>query len=190
VLGGTKVIAELLVTAGMFDRADDGYLIHDFLVFNDSAVTVQARRDEAAERQRRHRSVTRDVTRESQRESQRDTGVSHSTHARASALASRPVPSSPDLGTPISPPSGDSGNPRANGTNPRAQGTSPRQVAGRDAEGKRHRRNQRALAYARGAISEDQQADMDRRDAPLSEIPDRLEHQKSLAGEDWLGVKT
>ena len=73
----------------------------------------------------------------------------------------------------------------------RSEGTSPRQLAAaakaevdERAEGKRYRRNQRALAYARGAISEDQQADMDRRDAPLSEIPDRVEHQKSLSAED------
>jgi hypothetical protein len=40
------------------------------------------------------------------------------------------------------------------------------------AKSKRWRTNQRQLAYARGAITEGQQADMNGRDAPLEEIPD------------------
>lgn len=136
-------------------------------------------------------------TRLSRAESRR---VSRDSHARASAGAqahpvpSRPVPSESD--SPKSPQSGDHSkvNPRANGTNPRAQGTSPRQVAAKQqakvdeaAEAKRWRRNQRALAYARGAITESQQVDMDQRDAPLAEIPDWEQRLASLNAE-WLGT--
>lgn len=188
-LGGTTAVADLLVKAGLFDKTDDGYVIHDFLVFNDSAVTVQSRRDEAAERQRRHRAVTRDVTRESHSESQRDNGVSHSTHARARALASRPGPSESD-DSPKSPPGGGDHdlNPRANGTNPRALGTSPRQKAQAAADltaietkARRYRSSQRQLAYSRGAITEAQLADMSARDAALEEIPDWKSHLELLA---------
>jgi len=68
-LGGTTALAERLVEVGLFDRRDEGYAVHDFLAFNDSAETVRSRRDVAAERQRRHRSSVR----ESQQQSRRDT---------------------------------------------------------------------------------------------------------------------
>jgi len=178
-LGGTKAIAEILADVGMFDRVAGGYAIHDFLTFNDSAETVQARRNQAAERQRRHRSVTDEVTPPSQRDSRRDKGVSHSTHARASAPASRPGPSESRPDSPQPPASG--------GRPSRTNGTSPRQAAKAEAADvdakrreKRWRANQRKLAYARGSITEEQCADMDRRDAPLDEIPDWLEHLASL----------
>lgn len=179
-LGGTKAIAELLADVGLFDRVEGGYAIHDFLTFNDSAETVQARRDAAAERQRRHRSVTDEVTPPSQRDSRRDKGVSHSTHARASALASRPGPSESRPTAP-QPPS------TAGGRKSRANGTSPRQVAAEattqatdDAKGRRWRSSQRQLAYHRGAITEAQRTEMDGRDAPLEEIPDWVAHLTAL----------
>lgn len=88
---------------------------------------------------------------------------------------------------------GGRGNPRANGTNPRAQGTNPRSLAKREAEARaegeaarRHRRSQRQLAYARGAITEAQQLDMDQRDASLDEIPDYIAHLASLKSSSWI----
>lgn len=184
-LGGTIALAELLVDAGLFDKSDDGYVIHDFLVFNDSAVTVQKRRDEAAERQRRHRGVTRDVTHESHGESQRDNGVSHSTHARASALASRPGPSVPDLDSPQPPASGGRSS-RANGTNARAQAQATADLAAIETRARRYRSSQRQLAYSRGAITEAQHADMNARDAALEEIPDWQLHQERILIESEL----
>ena len=94
---------------------------------------------------------------------------------------------------------GDSPQPprQAGGRRSRANGTSPRQAAkaeAADGEAKRRekrwRANQRKLAYARGSITEEQCADMDRRDAPLEEIPDWLEHLASLQPAEpvWLKV--
>lgn len=72
----------------------------------------------------------------------------------------------------------------------RANGDSPRQIAKAAAaekaeadNAKRWRRSQRQLAYARGAISAEEQADMDRMDAPLAAIPDHEEHQAKLRAE-------
>jgi hypothetical protein len=184
-LGGTTALADLLVAAGFFDRTDDGYAIHDFLEFNENAVTVQSRRDAAAERQRRHRAVTRDSDNGVTGDVTRD---SHVTHARASDRASRPDPSNtrPNEETPKSPRSGDHRSRRANGTNPRAQGTNPRAVDDRVANERRRRANERRLAYARGAITEDQLEDMTKRDAPVEEIPDWAEHQERRTRESLI----
>lgn len=77
--------------------------------------------------------------------------------------------------------------PQAGATHSRANGSNPRAVAQRDQEGKRWRRNQRQLAYARGAITEAQHAEMNRRDAPLDEIPDWLQHLAELeTGPSWM----
>lgn len=178
-LGGTTVVADLLVTAGLFDKADDGYVIHDFLEFNDSSVTVQSRRDEAAERQRRHRAVTRDVTRDTPRDITRDSRVSHSTHARASALASRPDPSRPI--DPQAPASGGHGGRRANGTSDRQLAAEVTAKNEAEAKARRDRRQQRQLAVYRGAMTDEQRAEMNERDAPLEEIPDWAEHQAQVA---------
>jgi hypothetical protein len=85
---------------------------------------------------------------------------------------------------------GDSPQPprQAGGPKSRANGTSPRAVARREAEAeadtareRRHRRNQRELAYQRGEIGEAQLVEMNRRDAPLDELPARSESPA------WLG---
>lgn len=44
-LDGDRRLADALVSAGLFDVEDAGYLIHDFLDFNDSAEAVRRRRD-------------------------------------------------------------------------------------------------------------------------------------------------
>lgn len=77
---------------------------------------------------------------------------------------------------------------RAGGRSSRANGTSPRQVAtaeaahlAAEAKAKRLRRSKRQNAYYGGLITEAQLADMNERDAPLSELP---EGQSPLA---WAG---
>jgi hypothetical protein len=179
-LGGSSALADALVVAGMFETADGGYLIHDFLEFNEDAATVKARRDAAAARQRRHRSVTRGVTRDDVGDITRDNDVSHALPARGRAAASRPVPSRPVPSTPIPPHSGGR----------RIDGTSPRQIAEEQAktqtgidEAKRWRRQERQLAAYRGALTEDQRIDMNARDAALDEIPDWSEHKAKLEAE-------
>lgn len=54
-LGGTAALADLLVVAGLWERTDDGYRIHDFLDYNDSRDTVLAQREAARERMRDNR---------------------------------------------------------------------------------------------------------------------------------------
>lgn len=51
-LGGSATIADRLVTAGLFEKVDDGYLIHDFLEFNDSRADVEAKRSAEREKKR------------------------------------------------------------------------------------------------------------------------------------------
>ena len=55
-LGGTKGLAEKLVEAGLFDRTDVGYEVHDFLSFNRSRTTVLAERASERDRWQRRRS--------------------------------------------------------------------------------------------------------------------------------------
>lgn len=112
---------------------------------------------------------------------------------RAHAGAPPAAPAGAEAGASTVP---DSPQPPASGGRPsRSNGTSPRQVAKAraaadtaDAQGRRWRASQRKIAYARGAISEAQLADMNQRDAALDEIPDWLEHLASLKVEppDWL----
>jgi hypothetical protein len=64
-LGGTHDLAEQLVEVGLFDRSDGGYLVHDFLDFNDSKQDVLARREKEAQRKavwRKTRMSQRDTT--------------------------------------------------------------------------------------------------------------------------------
>lgn len=216
-LGGTVELAEALVTAEMFDHDGSGYAIHDFLDFNESRAEVVERREKEARRKADYRAGKRsggspagsptgtlsvddaDVPlvvppsvpvgqdRLSRRLSRR---VSQASRARtgAGALAhpvpSRPVPSDE---SPPTPASGGHGR-RANGTSPRQVAAAEQAKANEEGEAKRYRRNQRQLAYARGAITEAQHADMNARDASLEEIPDRDAHLASLADNDWLGV--
>lgn len=81
--------------------------------------------------------------------------------------------------------------PASGGPPSRANGTSPRQVAkaeadavDREAAAKRHRATERRLAYARGALTEQELEEQSRRDAPLSEIPDWAEQQERRKAEE------
>jgi hypothetical protein len=86
------------------------------------------------------------------------------------------------------PPAGGGRPSRKNGTNPRALEKAEAERIEAESKAKRYRIQQRQLAYARGAITEAQVADMNRRDASLEEIPDRAEHMASIeaGGSAWL----
>lgn len=64
-----------------------------------------------------------------------------------------------------------SGGRRSEGTNPRAKAKAASDLAGIAENSKRWRRNQRQLAYHRGALTEAQLAEQNRDDAPLERIP-------------------
>ena len=55
-LGGTRLLAESLVSAGLWERADGGYRIHDFLDYNESREDIQKDRERSRERMRLLRS--------------------------------------------------------------------------------------------------------------------------------------
>lgn len=97
-LGGTIEIADALVAAGLFDEAEGGYAIHDFLDYNDAKVDVLSRRAANALRQREYRSKSRG---QSPSQSPGDMPVSHAgsndSPSRPSPVPSRPVPSGPSL---------------------------------------------------------------------------------------------
>ena len=52
-LGGTPALADRLVASGLFERHPEGYVVHDFLTFNESREQVEARRDADRKRKRR-----------------------------------------------------------------------------------------------------------------------------------------
>ena len=54
-LGGNRKLAEALVGVGLWEKVDDGFYIHDFLHFNESAEEVRRDREAARERMRLRR---------------------------------------------------------------------------------------------------------------------------------------
>lgn len=112
------------------------------------------------------------------------------TRAQPRVRGARPGPTVPDRTVPDSPQPPASGGRRSSGTNPRARAEAARVAAEIEAKTKAWRRQQRQLAYARGAITEAQLDAMDRADTPLSEIPDHERHQAEIseeaAGPAWL----
>lgn len=58
ITGGPRArkLADALVSAGLFDRADGGYLVHDYLDFNPSRVVVLKKRADDAARKRQSES--------------------------------------------------------------------------------------------------------------------------------------
>ena len=58
-LGGTIELADMLVGVGLWESAPGGYVIHDFLVYNDSAEQVRARRATEAARKAEWRAKKR-----------------------------------------------------------------------------------------------------------------------------------
>jgi hypothetical protein len=51
-LGGTTRLAAALTAAGLWEEVDGGYLIHDFLHFNESADEIREDREAARKRMR------------------------------------------------------------------------------------------------------------------------------------------
>jgi len=167
-LGGTPAIADLLVAAGLFDQADGGYVIHDFLTFNESREHVESRREADRNRKRKADGLHDDSAR-------KPSGL-QSTPPRARG----PGPARPS-DSPQPPASG--GRPsRANGTSPRAKADAARAVAELERKAKAWRANERKLAYLRGAITDEQRIEMNERDAPVAELPRRPEDP---ARPDW-----
>lgn len=98
-LGGTTALADRLVDAGMFDRCAEGYRVHDFLEFNESRETVEARREADRKRKRKPNGLHPEATPDSDRSPDGNQPDSDSRDARAggtrraSGRASRPGPS-------------------------------------------------------------------------------------------------
>lgn len=216
-LGGTIELADLLVAVGLWEPVAGGYQIHDFLVYNDSAEQVRERRATEAARKaawrQKHRPGGTPSGTPSVDERDVPAGVPPSVpvgqvngaanvppsvppsvpgfHARASRSAnpdpSRPVPTRP-TDSPQPPASGGRKS-RANGTNPRAKAEAAAAVGELERKARAWRRNQRQLAYYRGALTATELDDMNARDAAIGEIPDWTQHQAQLAAEaDTVGV--
>lgn len=91
-LGIPPKVAVDLVTAGLWEATDDGYLVHDYPDYNPSKEQVDRDRAAAAERQRRGREKQR-----SRRDSSVTNGVTHTEVTEAvthpvTVVPSRPVP--------------------------------------------------------------------------------------------------
>jgi hypothetical protein len=56
-LGGSRALAELLVSVGLWEMSRSGYQIHDFLVYNDSRKQVLERRAKEAKRKADYRAA-------------------------------------------------------------------------------------------------------------------------------------
>lgn len=56
-LEGTARLADALVTAGLWERVEGGYQVHDFLDFNDSRADVEARREADRDKKRAQRAA-------------------------------------------------------------------------------------------------------------------------------------
>ncbi len=56
-LGGSAALADALVVACLWERHPDGYLIHDFLEFNDSRADVEGRRRAERDKKRAQRNA-------------------------------------------------------------------------------------------------------------------------------------
>lgn len=180
-LGGTRSIAETLVTAGMFDHAEGGYTIHDFLEFNESRETVEIRREHD---RKRKRSPSGNQTESAGTPAGLQSETSGHPDGPPARAGARPVPSRPTPDREDPQPPASRGRPsRANGTSPRAQAKAKSAAEADAISARRYRRNQRQLAYGRGAINEAERIRMDEADAPLAEIPDWAEHQAGLAAE-------
>lgn len=108
-LGGTPALADRLVAAGLFDRHPDGYVVHDFLAFNESREQIEARRESDRKRKRKPNGVhpdSGDIPAGSQPET--DGTPIHATRGRAGRVApagGRPDPTDSES-TPQPPASG------------------------------------------------------------------------------------
>lgn len=93
-LGGTIAQADLLVAAGLWERTDDGYRIHDFLDYNDSREMVLEKRGSARERMREKRTNRSRSSGEVPTNITRSSGDVQAPRGRVTRpVPSRPVPS-------------------------------------------------------------------------------------------------
>lgn len=111
-LGGTPALADRLVEAGLFDRQGDDYVVHDFLVFNDSREAVEARRESDRKRKRKHAGLHPESGPDSTgtpagSQTESDGTPIHATRGRAGRVApagGRPGPAYTDSDTTPQPP--------------------------------------------------------------------------------------
>lgn len=126
-----------------------------------------------AERMRRMRSKRRDkrdsVTVPPSPQSNGVTTNAYAYGESESVEVDRPLGVGVGVGDSPKPPT--SGGRRSEGTNPRAIAAEMTRLANEAESHRRSRRNARRLAFLDGRITQAQQAEMDDRDAPLSEIP-------------------
>jgi hypothetical protein len=154
-IGGSVVLADALVDAGLWEHeGHDGYLIHDFLDYNESKAQIVAKREAARARMQARRSqelhanngdtFARSSPEQHANVRENNSGRSREvrdsrlrTRAAAAAVPARPGPN-PDPEIPPPPaergrraegtaPRQQGANPRATGDAPRQNGTSPRQ---------------------------------------------------------------
>ena len=96
-LGSTPEIAAELVSAGLWDRASDGFCFHDWAEYQPTRDEVQTKRDAWKERQRKARMSRSDTQRDSHRDSREESRMEST-----SPVPSRPVPISNEIEEPLS----------------------------------------------------------------------------------------
>lgn len=85
-VGRTKRLAEQLVAAGLFERVEGGYQVHDYLDHNPSRAVVLAKRAEDAERKRGGES------------NRNPHGIPTDSSAPRARVPSHPIPTHPNRG--------------------------------------------------------------------------------------------
>lgn len=153
-----------------FDQLAVDALIHVGLVDKRGLIVSRSWRT-WFERARERREKSRSDWRRWQQEHRSRTGPSGPSQGgvRPDSGLDKPIPSVPSVRTPPNPPRG--GGRRAEGTNPRSVAVRLTAIANAADQERKERRRQRHLAYLDGRITQQQQADMDDRDASLEELP-------------------
>lgn len=109
-LGGTIPLADRLVEVGLYEPDPDGYVIHDFLHFNDSKSDVESRREYERTRQRERRRVAGNTNPDTLPTPHvvGDTSLARA-GAAAAAFPSRPLPARPFPAPPKPPAAAEDG---------------------------------------------------------------------------------
>lgn len=94
IVGATRAkrLADMLVTAGLFEREAGGYRIHDYLVYNDTKGEALTRKDAAVE-QRRQAGIASGVSR--RRRNEDTASVTNEPVQRTDERPLNPIPSHP-----------------------------------------------------------------------------------------------
>ena len=105
-------LAERLVAARLWEEADGGYMIHDYLKYNPSRAEVEAERESRAKRQAewraKHMTGTERDANESERDAVSNTVTKHATNTRPVPVPV-PVPDKKDKTDAQTPPDGGGG---------------------------------------------------------------------------------